>query len=339
MKKENSAGMRLRIIILTILLLQYPLFSQAGKLYKWVDDKGQTHYTQTLPPTDTHRARSHLDEHGITVRQVDAAKTEEQLQREAEQARLRQEQQKLIDKQQAQDRVLLRTFRTEDDILMTRNGQVTSVDTTIRVTQSNIKRLKTTLEAMQLDAAERELSGRPVSAKMLRDIESKHQALREAYRSIIDREHDKNRIRQAFARDQKRFRELKKLVQTNDPVSEAKESFNNALQNVYHCDGSSNCEGPWQLAKAYLKNNSTTPVKMEGDDIVITGEPIEDSDISISVSRILDPKRGNTVIFMDLQCKIISMQERICNNNANVERIKQGFRAALAQYQPQPSLP
>ncbi|MES9992308.1 MAG: DUF4124 domain-containing protein [Candidatus Thiodiazotropha sp.] len=320
-----------RLVILTALfLLLLPLTSLAGKLYKWVDDKGQTHYTQTLPPTDAHRARSHLDERGIVVREVDAAKTEEELRQEAEQERLRKEQQRLVEEQQTQDRVLLRTFRSEDDIQMTRDGQLQAVDTSIRLTQSNIKRLKATLEDMESDAAKRELSGRQISKRMLQDIDVKRQALNDAYRSIIDREHDKNRIRQSFARDLKRFRELKKLEQSNDPILEAKESFDNALQNVYHCQSGDRCEGPWQIAKTYLKTHSTTPIKIEGDNIVITGEPLDENDISISVSRINDPKIGSIVIFMDLQCKIISSQTRICKNREKIQRIKQGFRSTLA---------
>ncbi|MEW8508299.1 MAG: DUF4124 domain-containing protein [Candidatus Thiodiazotropha sp.] len=324
--------MRPRIVILTTLfLLMLPLSSPAGKLYKWIDDKGQTHYTQTLPPTDAHRARSHLDERGIILKKVDAAKTEEELRQEAEQERLRKEQQRLVEQQQAQDRVLLRTFRSEDDIHMTRNGQLQAVDTSIRVTQSNIRRLKTTLEDMQGDAARRELSGRRISKKILQDIEVKRQALKDAYRSIIDREHDKNRIRQSFARDLKRFRELKKLEQSNDPIQEAKVSFDDALQNIYHCQSGDKCDGPWQKAKTYLKTHSTTPIKIEGQNIVITGEPLDENDISVSISRINDPRKGTIVIFMDLQCKIISTQSRICKNSENVKRIKQGFRTALAE--------
>ncbi|MES9945533.1 MAG: DUF4124 domain-containing protein [Candidatus Thiodiazotropha sp.] len=324
--------MRLRIVtLIAVIILFLPLSSQAGKLYKWVDDKGQTHYTQTLPPSDAHRARSQLDEQGIIVNEVDAAKTEEELRQEAEQERLRKEQQRLVEKQLAQDRVLLRSFRSEDDIQMTRDGQLQSVDTSIRVTQANIKRLKLTLEEMQQDAAKRELSGRKVSKKMLHDIETKRQALEDAYRSIIDREHDKNRIRQSFARDLKRFRELKKLEQSNDPIQEARASFSTALQNVYHCQSGDTCEGPWKRAKAYLKAHSTTPIKIEGENIVITGEPVEDDDISISVSRINDRKKGTLVIFMDLQCKIISLQKRLCNNVELIKSIKQGFRNELAK--------
>lgn len=318
-------------ILIALVTLFIPLDSMAGKLYRWVDDKGQTHYTQTLPPSDAHRARSQLDERGIVVKEVEAAKTEDQLRQEAEQERLRREQQRLVEQQQAQDRVLLRTFRTEDDILMTRDGQLQAVDTSIRLTQSNIKRLKANLEEMQEDAARRELSGARVSQKLLQDISAKREALADAYRSIIDREHDKNRIRQAFARDLKRFRELKQMEQSDDPIQEARNFFDLALQNVYRCQNAHGCEGPWQRAKAYLKAHSTTPIKIDGENIVITGEPLKDDDISISISRIDDEKTGTLLIFMDLQCKVISMQKRLCLNDEAIRQIKEGFRDELAK--------
>jgi hypothetical protein len=307
------------------------LTCNAGKLYKWVDDEGRTHYSDKLPPSETHRARSHLDQHGITVQKVDAAKTDEELRQEREQERLRLERQRVLEKQQALDRVLLRTFRTEDDILMTRNGQLQAVETHIRVTQSNIKRLKSTLDEMEQFAAQRELSGKLVSKKMLKDIEVKRQALQDAYSSIIDREHHKNRIRQSFAKDLNRFRELKKLNTDTNPIEEAKESFSNALQNVYDCQADRTCDKPWKLAKQYLKKHSTTPVKIDGTNIIITAEPVNEGDISISMSRIEDSRKGNTVIFMDLQCKKDTKRNIACEKTPEVMQIKAGFQQALLQ--------
>lgn len=316
---------------LTALLLvaSLPLTGHAAKLYKWVDDQGHTHYSDSIPPNDVKRAHSSIDEHGVTVDRVEAAKTPEQIRQEAEEARLRQEQERLAEKQRAEDRVLLRTFRSEDDILMTRDGQIQAVDTYIRVTQSNIKRLKRTLEEMQKNAAELELSGQAISKKYLNDIEIKRDALKNAYQSIIEREHEKDRIRQSFAKDVKRFRELKKLAQTNDPVKEATKSLIDALQNVYNCGADTHCDAAWQRAKEYARKNGTTAVKMEGDNILMTGTPVENDDISITVSRIHDYKNNQTLIFMDLQCKDNNLGYALCSKGEKVTRIKAGFQPAL----------
>ncbi|MCU7812862.1 MAG: DUF4124 domain-containing protein [Candidatus Thiodiazotropha sp. (ex Notomyrtea botanica)] len=316
-----------------------PMSGHAGKLYKWVDDEGHTHYSDKLPPSDTRRARSHLDDRGITVDNVEAAKTPEQIRQEAEEARLRREQERLAEKQRAEDRVLLRTFRTVDDIHMARDGQIQAVDTYIRVTESNIKRLKNTLEVMQQNAAELELSGQAVSVRYLNDIETKRQALKDSYQSIIDREREKNRIRQSFATDLKRFRELKKLAQTNDPTQEAKQSFIDALLNVYNCGESKNCDQAWLNAKAYLRKNSTMPVSMEGENILMTRAPAENDDISITISRIRDKKTSQTLIFMDLQCKGTNQGVALCARGEKVVRIKEGFQAALGGNPETPQTP
>jgi hypothetical protein len=323
--------MGLRIFGIAVFLgCTLPLNCYAGKLYKWVDDEGRTHYSDKLPPSETHRARSQLDQQGVTIKEVDAAKTDEEIKQEQEQERLRLERQRVLEKQQAQDRVLLRTFRTEDDILMTRNGQLQAVEAHIRVTQSNIKRLKATLDDMQQHAAQRELSGKRVPAVMLKNIEIKQRALKDAYKSIIEREHHKNRIRQSFAQDLKRFRELKKLRSSDNPIKEAEESFSTALQNVYDCQVGKPCETPWRLAKQYLKKHTTTPIKVDGENIVISAEPVNEGDISISMSRIEDPKKGNTIIFMDLQCKSEPARNLECEKTPEVKQIKAGFQNALA---------
>ena len=316
-----------------------PTFSEAGKLYKWVDEDGHTHYSDKIPPKEVKRARSELDESGVTVDQVDAAKTPEQLRREAEEERLRKEQQRLAEKQRQADRVLLRTFRTEDDILMTRNGQIQAVDTYIRVTQASIKRLKSTLDDMQQNAARLELSGQAISQRYLKDIDTKRQALKDAYQSIIDREEEKNRIRRSFAKDLKRFRELKQLARGDDPLLEADQSYSNALQNVYQCGDDPICAGPWKRAKAYLEQHSTTPLRMQGENILMTGIPAENEDISITMSRIHDRKTGQTLIFMDLQCKATTMGEALCKRGEKVQRIKANFQPTLSQHSLSPAAP
>jgi hypothetical protein len=314
-------------LLLSTLLLST---AQAGKLYKWVDDEGQVHYSDKLPPTDAPRAHSHLDERGITIGSVGAAKTDEEIQQEAEMERLRRERQQLIDKQRADDRVLLRTFRSEDDIIMTRDGQLQAVDTNIKVTRGNIKRLKLKLEEMQHQAAAMELSGRRISKAFKEELENKNQALKDAYQSIINREHDKERIRTSFAQDQKRFRELKQLEEGNDPLLEASETSIKAMKNIYDCGDDKACEGPWEQAKIHMKQHNTTPIKMDAENIVMSGAPSNEEDISITLSRIQDSKSGHTLIFLDLQCKDSPQGDILCKS-AKVERFIQGFQVAVSQ--------
>jgi hypothetical protein len=323
--------MRFNPILTVILLLTtcLPITVLGSKLYKWVDEEGRMHYSDRLPPVDVQRAHSALDERGVTIDQVDAAKTPEQIKQEQEVERLRRERQQLIEKQRTEDRVLLRTFRSEDDIIMTRDGQLQAIDAYIKITHANIKRIKSSLEDLQRQAAARELSGKQIPQKFKDEIEDKNQALKDAYQSIVNREHDKDRIRTAFAKDQQRFRELKQLEQSNDPLQEASESLIQALKNVYDCGEDALCEEPWQRARAYMRQYNTTPITMDAENIIMSSGAVNEGDISITLSRIQDSKQGNTLIFLDLQCKDSPQGAKFCKSEA-VENIKQGFQAALS---------
>ena len=192
---------------------------------------------------------------------------------------------------------------------------------------------------MQQNAAKLELSGQTISKRYLKDIDTKRQALKDSYKSIVDREDEKNRIRQSFAKDLKRFRELKQLARGDDPLLEADQSYSDALLNVYQCGSDPICAGPWQRAKAYLEKHSTTPLRMQGENILMTGIPAENEDISITMSRINDRKTGQILIFMDLQCKATTMGEALCKRGEKVQRIKENFQSALSQHSLAPTAP
>ncbi|MCB1629640.1 MAG: DUF4124 domain-containing protein, partial [Xanthomonadales bacterium] len=51
----------------------------AAKLYKWVDENGNVHYSDQVPPSQAKQARSELNEQGVAVKQVDRALTAEEL--------------------------------------------------------------------------------------------------------------------------------------------------------------------------------------------------------------------------------------------------------------------
>ncbi len=212
---------------------------------------------------------------------------------------------------------------------MTRDGQLQAVDSYIKITESNIKRLKLKLEKMQRDAAARELSGKRVSKRFQDEIEAKNLALKDAYQSIVNREHDKDRIRKSFAKDQQRFRELKQLEESNDPLQEATETFIEALKNVYICPDES-CDMPWVKAKDYMRLHTTTPIKMDATHVLMSGAALEAEDLSITLSRIRDSKRQQTLIFLDLQCEDSPEGRGYCASE-KVESIRQGFQAAIAQ--------
>ena len=137
---------------LLIALVAIPA-AQAGKLYRWVDEEGNVHYTDQIPADQVDRSRDELSDKGVRTATVPRAKTKEEREEERRVEQLRAEQQRLIEKQQAADRVLLRTFRSQDDIVMAMGGKLAAISVMIKITQGNIRRHQKKLADLQHQAA------------------------------------------------------------------------------------------------------------------------------------------------------------------------------------------
>jgi hypothetical protein len=65
--------------IATAVILITPLSGYTGPLLKWTDENGRIHYGDRIPPKYAKQERKILNEQGIEVKTIDAAKTPEQL--------------------------------------------------------------------------------------------------------------------------------------------------------------------------------------------------------------------------------------------------------------------
>jgi hypothetical protein len=319
-------NLRFKVIICAILaaVLAQPV---SAKLYRWVDAEGNTHISDKLPPSQAGQARSELNEQGLEVKKVDRAKTPEELAQEKALKRLREEREKLIEKQKAEDRVLLLTFRSEDDIIMAQDGKLTALDVMIQIATSNIKQSKEQLVNMQNSAADLERKGKKPPAKLLQEIAATRQHLKDSYATIIAREKDKERIKKKTHEDLERFRTLKKLQSSIAPVSSQK-SVVSQLDYVVSCPETKVCDSYWEKAKDYTLKHATTKIKVMGDSVILTAPPNEDNDISITLSRLVNKRDQGENLFFDLQCKSSTLGEKFCQSE-KIKSIRSGFRKLL----------
>jgi hypothetical protein len=299
-----------------------------AKMYRWVDEEGNVHYSDKVPPTEVKKARTQLNERGIEVRQVEAAKTPEELARDQELKKMRKEQQRLIEKQKAEDRVLLATFRSEDDIIMARDGKIAAVGVMIQILRNNIKNAKSRLADLQMVAADQERSGKKVSQKTLAQIEERRNQIKESYASILQREQEQEEIRNKFQYDVERFRTLKNLQPRAKDESGDEDREGTLLETVVMCNDESTCGALWKRAEEYLKAHATTPLQLLGKSIMMTKAPLKDDDISITISRIPNKDNSGVRLFMDLQCKNSPLGKKLCRSD-KVRGIRGKFRAQL----------
>ncbi|MEW8043270.1 MAG: DUF4124 domain-containing protein [gamma proteobacterium symbiont of Phacoides pectinatus] len=226
-------------ILLGLLLCAAPDHSGASKLYRWVDDEGTVHYTDQVPPEQSRRARTQLNERGMEVEHTEKVRTPEQI---------LQEQERLRAEQRARDQVLLRTFRTEEDIRHALEGKLTAVDVMIQITRSNIRRAKVKLSEMQGDAATLERQGRPVSPQLQGNIETTREQIQEGYDTILGLEQQKSAISAKFTANQERFLILKNLNHETQRGMAGAGRPNLLLQTLVPCADEGACAASWEHA-------------------------------------------------------------------------------------------
>ena len=300
--------------------------AHGASINRWVDDQGNTHYGDKIPPSQVEKGHTELSPDGIRVRTIPPAKTLEEIRRERELERLRAQRQRLIEQQKAADQVLLRTFRSEDDLIMARDGKLTAIDTMIQISKVNISRQQVWLNDLRTAAADLERAGEEVGSDLKARIAATERSLNKALGTIVEHEQKKQVIRGESARNLKRFRQLKNIPETaSDP-----ELFEEtpALENLVNCDGKSRCDSLWRRAVAYVKSHATVPLQTVGTDVVMTDSPTTSRDIALSVSRIWNQEHDAAAIFLDLQCRNYTQGGRNCNTEARL-KIRNGFRAAI----------
>jgi len=137
--------------------------------YKWVDDKGVVHYTDTMPPEAVNKGSVQLNKQGIPVKQIDPALTPEQRKaREAEEARQREiarEQEEIA----RRDRALLSSYTTESEIDLTKKRALASIESVAQSARAYGEQLSK--RKAEIDAKKASYGGKPVPVALERELE------------------------------------------------------------------------------------------------------------------------------------------------------------------------
>lgn len=317
------------ITVLAALLLTSAQFSHAGTIKKWVDENGVTHYGTAVPPQYKDGAHSELNNRGIEVKHHDRARTDEEIERDRALAALRAEQKKLLEEQQARDRILLNLYRNEDDLIMARDGKIAQIDGQNKITHKEIRRLKARLSDFQATAADVERQGKQLSDKQKANLQSTQRSIEKSYAMILSREDEKQATIERYDYDLARFRKLRQGGHRSANAGViAKSDIPDLVDTAVRCKDPASCDQLWQKALAYAKKHATTPIDLAADRIFVTAPPRETRDVSITVSRLTDSRYGGERIFMDLQCVRFTEGREFCRG-PEVTAIREQFRDAL----------
>lgn len=205
---------KILFLVITISLFSIPMLSHAG-IKCWTNKDGVRECGNAIPPEYAQQSSDTINKRGITVETRERALTKEEAaerrkREEEEQQRVAEEEDKRK-QQDVADRVLLATFLSEEEIIDARDRKIVLIDGNIEITNVTIGKLNDDLQAQRRKAATYERKGKAVPEATLKKIASLERQIKSKEAFIQAKEEEKVTIREKYAKDLKRFRELKEL--------------------------------------------------------------------------------------------------------------------------------
>jgi len=180
----------------------------AGKLYKWVDEKGVVHYTQTIPADVNQKSNTVLDRRGRVVRKTDAALTQQQIQAiETDRVQAKLDAKKL-EEQRRRDNALVNTYTTEAEIGEARDRAIAGAMQARQAIESRYKTALSRLDGTAKQIAAQRKTGKPLPEALAEDHAGHQREVDKIAADMRAKEGEIQRLRDKYEADTLRFREL-----------------------------------------------------------------------------------------------------------------------------------
>lgn len=203
----------MRNLIITGALLLVATSAAAGdskKTYKWEDEDGNVYYGDSIPAEYAERPKQVLNEHAVTIDELEGKKTAEQLEAE----RIENERRVAKELQKRQDQALLATYLSVDEIVLHRDRRVELFQAQSRVTELYLRNLQRRLDNLRNEASRYKPYSEDENAPMIddnlaADLRRTRETIERHERNLEKYKLDEQQIIERFDGDIERFKLLK----------------------------------------------------------------------------------------------------------------------------------
>lgn len=183
-----------------VLALAFGATAEA-KLYKWVDDKGETHYGEVVPPEYANKDKVQFNDKGREIKNKNAAADEASDKKSAE------DKQAEIDRQR-KDRALVNTYSSEKEIDLARDRNLQQIVARINSVQTLTKSAQENLDSYRKEADNAKKSGKKIHESLLTDISDAENKLAKLQQELAGAQEKEAAIKASYEADKARYREL-----------------------------------------------------------------------------------------------------------------------------------
>ena len=187
--------------------------SQGQTIKKCKDATGKWHYGDTAAAECAKTKVTVLSDEGTTKKVIAAPPTEQELkERESQQESIEAEQVR-AQEQKRKDALLLSTYGVEDDINYIRDRKIAQIEAQVKASEETLKPLRAALTRMEAQAVDEGKDAKTAEATT-KNIELTRGQIARHEGAIAVKRQEQEALRQQYAEELKRYRELKKKSPT-----------------------------------------------------------------------------------------------------------------------------
>lgn len=192
-------------LFLLMMAFSQSLLADDGRIVKWKDDKGVTHYGDKIPMQYSNGENSIINKQGITVKRNKPVTYQDQA---AEVHKIEQDK---------KDRALLSAFTSEDEIDLARDRNLQLDQLTLEGLALQKVNSKKRLTDMQKYAAGFKKNKKPLPADLAKDIATNNAEIAKIDKQIAERKGMMDATRKRFDNDKQRYIALKNYSNGSGP--------------------------------------------------------------------------------------------------------------------------
>jgi len=182
--------------------------SAEAKLYKWVDDRGVTHYGEVIPPEYANAERDSLKKSGLLEKRPE--KSDPEAMRAKEEA----EQKRKVDSQasvaqQRRDSALLNTYSNEKEIDLALERSLVLINARIEGNKMLLLSSQEALAGHNKEVETRTQQGKKIPASLTKDVTHRETRVAKYTAELSKSEDDLASVKTRFENEKTLYRKLK----------------------------------------------------------------------------------------------------------------------------------
>ena len=175
-----------------------------AKLYKWVDDKGETHYGEVVPPEYADKDKVQFNEKGREVKKKESKEPAGEADSGKKSA---EEDQATIDLRR-RDKALVNTYSNEKEIDLSRDRNLQQVEARINSVQLLLKSAQESLDNYRKEVDGLKQSGKKIPDSLQTDIAEGENRVAKLKEDLTKAQEKAASVRASYEADKVRYREL-----------------------------------------------------------------------------------------------------------------------------------